>query len=99
MQHTQFTKGETLIKNGEKITGIYLIRSGIIKVKLRTSLFKEFEIQRLYPGCSYGAYAFFADEESSYRESRFSMTAVSPGDYFFISFGLLRQLGQNDATM
>lgn len=44
MEHTQFTKGETLIKNGEKITGIYLIRSGIIKVKLRTSLFKEFEI-------------------------------------------------------
>jgi len=53
----------------------------------------------LYPGCSYGTYAFFVDEESTHRESKFTLKAVSPGDYFFISFGLLTLLGQYDETM
>ena len=44
--------------------GIYLVRSGIINVKMRSSLFQEYNIQRLYPGCSYGSYALFVDEES-----------------------------------
>jgi hypothetical protein len=47
--------------------GIVLVRSGIINVKMRSSLFHEYNIQRLYPGCSYGTYAFFVDEESSSR--------------------------------
>ena len=59
---------------------------------MRSSLFKEFNIQRLYPGCSYGTYAFFVDEESNSRLSKFTLQAVSPGDYFFISYFLLNQL-------
>ena len=67
MQHIQFNKDDVILKEGERLKGIYLIRSGLINVKLRSSLFKQYSIQRLYPGCSYGTYTYFADEESSQK--------------------------------
>jgi len=79
--------------------GIVLVRSGIINVKMRSSLFHEYNIQRLYPGCSYGTYAFFVDEESSSRQSKFTLQAVSPGDYFFIKYNSLNLLGLYDEKM
>ena len=66
---------------------------------MRSSLFQEYNIQRLYPGCSYGTYAFFVDEESSSRLSKYTLQAVSPGDFFFIRYNLLNLLGQYDDTL
>jgi hypothetical protein len=83
----------------ERLKGIYLVRSGIINVKMRSSLFSEYNLQRLYPGCSYGTYAFFVDDDSSSRQSKFTLQAVSPGDYYFIKYSSLNLLGMYDETM
>ena len=66
---------------------------------MRSSLFQEYNIQRLYPGCSYGSYALFVDEESQLRNSKYTLQALSPGDYFLIKYSLLSLLGQYDETM
>jgi len=88
-----------LLYENEPLKGIYLIRSGIVNVKMRSSLFREYNFQRLYPGCSFGTYAFFVDEDSSSRLSKFTLQAVSPGDYFFVKYSLLTLMGQYDETM
>ena len=44
MQHTQFSKDEVILFEDEPLTGIYLVRSGIINVKMRSSLFQEYNI-------------------------------------------------------
>lgn len=99
MQHTKFSKDEIIMYEGEPLRGIFLIRSGIVNVKMRSSLFQEYNIQRLYPGCSYGTYAFFVDNESQKKRSKFTLQAISPGDYFFIKYSLLSLLSQYDDTM
>jgi len=53
----------------------------------------------LYPGCSYGTYTFFVLEDSQQRNSKFTLQAVSPGDYFFIKYSLLELLAQYDKTL
>ena len=82
-----------ILEEGEPQKGIYLVRSGIINVKMRSSLFQEYNLQRLYPGCSYGSYALFVDEESQLRQSKYTLQALSPGDYFLIKYNLLNLLG------
>ena len=42
MQHIQFNKDEVLLYENEGLKGIYLIRSGIVNVKMRSSLFREY---------------------------------------------------------
>ena len=81
------------------MTGIYLIRTGSVTLKVRSSLYEEYVIQRLYAGCSYGSYSFFAGKDSLGRRSRFTMVADSPGEYFFIPYNALRLIGQHDAQM
>ena len=44
MQHVQFDKDEVIVYEGEQLKGIYLIRSGIININMRSSLFKEFNL-------------------------------------------------------
>ena len=44
MQHQQFSKDELIVSEGQPLMGIYLIRAGIINVKMRSSLFKEYNI-------------------------------------------------------
>ena len=39
MQHVQYGKDEVILEEGEPQKGIYLVRSGIINVKMRSSLF------------------------------------------------------------
>ena len=99
MQHVQFSKDEVIIQEGEPLKGIYLVRSGIININMRSSLFQQFNLQRLFPGCSYGTYTFFVDEESTQKRSKFTLQAVSAGDYYFIRYNLLKLLSQYDKTM
>ena len=66
---------------------------------MRSSLFQQFNLQRLFPGCSYGTYTFFVDEESTQKRSKFTLQAVSAGDYYFIRYNLLKLLSQYDKTM
>ena len=65
MENVKFAKEETILSEGEKLKGIYLIRSGIVNVLMRSSLIDEYNFQRIYPGCSYGTYSFFVDDEST----------------------------------
>ena len=69
--------------------GIILVRSGIINVIARVSLIHEFLIQELYAKCSYGSYAYFVDEKSKYRKSKFTLQATQAGQYFFIKYSQL----------
>ena len=39
MQHIQFAKDEVIMFEKEPLKGIFLIRSGIVNVKMRSSLF------------------------------------------------------------
>jgi len=59
-----FAKGESLYEEGQKLTHIIFIRKGLVDVKIRSSLFEEYTMQRLYPGCSYGSNSFFIDDEN-----------------------------------
>ena len=55
--------------------GIILVRSGVIKIVVRSSLFNVHLIQELYPRCSYGTYAFFVDDKNEHKKSKFSLIA------------------------
>ena len=94
-----FAKDEVIIEEGDRLQGIYLIRSGIINTNMRSSLFQQFNLQRLFPGCSYGTYAFFVDEASKQKRSKFSLQAISAGEYFFIHYNFLSLLGEYDHNM
>ena len=99
MQLIHFAKDEVIIEEGDRLKGIYLIRSGLININMRSSLFEQFSLQRLFPGCSYGTYAFFVDESSKHKRSKFSLQAISAGEYFFIRYNFLRHLGKYDQNL
>ena len=99
MQLFRFSEDSVILYEGEELTGIYLVRAGSVNLKVRSSLFEEYNLQRLYPGCSYGAYSFFADEESLARKSKFTMAADTMGEYFYIPYSGLDLLGLHDAQM
>ena len=99
MQLVHFAKDQLIIEEGEHLKGIYLIRSGLININMRSSLFQQFNLQRLFPGCSYGTYAFFVDETSKQRKSKFSLQAISAGEYYFIHYNFLELLGEYDQNM
>ena len=86
MQLFRFNNHQILLHEQDELTGIYLIRTGCVNLKLRSSLYDEYVIQRLYAGCSYGTYSFFAGKESKGRKSRFTMIAGTAGEYFFIPY-------------
>ena len=99
MQLMHFAKDEVIIEEGDRLKGIYLIRSGLININMRSSLFQQFNLQRLFPGCTYGTYAFFVDETSKQKRSKFSLQAISAGEYFFIHYNFLSLLGEYDQNM
>lgn len=99
MEVRRCQKDEILIYNEELLKGIYLVRSGVINVKVRVALFEDYIIQELYPRCSYGTYAFFAKNNSINKKSRFTLQAAKPCEYFFISYDLLDRLSRTDKSM
>ena len=44
MQLFKFSDDTVILYEGEEMTGIYLIRSGILNLKVRTSLFQEYNL-------------------------------------------------------
>ena len=84
-----------MINESEKLEGIYIFRSGIVNGLIRTSLFRQYEIQKFYPGCTYGALTFFAPTDSVRSVSKFTLKALTPGEYFFIKYSQLKILAQS----
>ena len=68
-------------------------------VKIRSSLFEEYTMQRLYPGCSYGANTFFVDDENEMKLGRFRLVASTNGDYLKLNYSELAVLGNQDPVM
>ena len=42
MQLFRFTEETVILYDGEELTGIYLVRSGTVNLKVRSSLFEEY---------------------------------------------------------
>ena len=99
MQLFRFHEDTVIIYEGEELTGIYLIRSGFVNLKVRSSLFEEYNLQRLHHGCSFGSYSFFAEDDSFGRKSKFTMTSTEEGEYFFIPYAGLDLLGHHEPEM
>lgn len=94
----RFRKGDILLYDGELLKGIILVRAGVINVRAQVSLFDSYTIEELYPRCSYGSYAYFADADSKHKNSKFTLEASQPGEYYFIKYSLLDTLAFSDAS-
>ena len=79
--------------------GIFLVRTGSINVVANVSLIDLYSIQELYARCSYGAYAFFASQDSKHKKSKFTLVAKRPGQYFYLKYSLLGRLAESDSIL
>ena len=58
LQSMRFLPNEEIFKEGSEMKLIMFIRSGLVDLKMNSSLFEKYIVQRLYPGCSYGGLGF-----------------------------------------
>ena len=101
MQLHRFNPNQVIIREQDQLTGIYLINRGTMRLQVVTSLYEEYVIAKLGEYCSYGAYSFFAPEDSKGRKSRFTLVGDGQemGEYYFIPYRSLDFLCKIDKKM
>ena len=80
----RFLPNEEIKKEGDPIDAIMFIRSGLIDLKLNSSLFEKYVVQRLHPGCSYGATSFLLKEKK--RLHKFLVISATCGEYLQLAY-------------
>ena len=96
--HT-FKKGEVILDEGQVLQHVLIIQNGFLNLTFKTSLIETSCIQKLYPGCAYGSFTFFVDEESDNRHSKFKLTANTDGSYLTLSYQSLFSIAIVDDKM
>lgn len=82
----------TLIKEGDLLESILLVRSGTLDCRVRTSLHEEMTVQTLFSGCSYGTNTYHINEDSEDRMSRFKIIVTKRGELLQLKYDALKNL-------